>query len=78
MTDAALYTGTHKERFDESGKGRGMEGRSFAPKGKGAQPGNISQEQGYVIGYKNEGTYGHHSSSAHKSPKVAKVIKLNL
>merc|ERR1712098_408531 len=27
MTDTAQYTGAHKERFDESGKGKGKEGR---------------------------------------------------
>uniref|UniRef100_A0A3P8RKI1 Tubulin polymerization-promoting protein family member 3 n=1 Tax=Amphiprion percula TaxID=161767 RepID=A0A3P8RKI1_AMPPE len=27
LTDTARYTGSHKERFDETGKGRGREGR---------------------------------------------------
>jgi hypothetical protein len=27
MTDTSNYTGSHKERFDESGKGKGSEGR---------------------------------------------------
>ncbi|XP_038949514.1 tubulin polymerization-promoting protein family member 2 isoform X1 [Rattus norvegicus] len=27
LTDTSKYTGTHKERFDESGKGKGIEGR---------------------------------------------------
>merc|ERR1711970_271230 len=27
MTDTTQYTGAHKERFDESGKGKGIEGR---------------------------------------------------
>jgi hypothetical protein len=27
LTDTSLYTGTHKERFDESGKGKGLAGR---------------------------------------------------
>ena len=28
MTDTSNYTGSHKERFDESGKGKGAEGRT--------------------------------------------------
>lgn len=27
LTDTSKYTGSHKERFDSTGKGRGMEGR---------------------------------------------------
>ena len=27
LTDTSLYTGAHKERFDESGHGRGIAGR---------------------------------------------------
>ena len=27
LTDTSKYTGSHKERFDESGKGKGKEGR---------------------------------------------------
>jgi hypothetical protein len=27
LTDASLYTGAHKQRFDSSGKGRGLDGR---------------------------------------------------
>lgn len=46
MTDTSKYTGSHKERFDDSGHGRGMEGR------KGA-----ADKSGYVQGYKNKDTY---------------------
>ncbi|XP_077351188.1 tubulin polymerization-promoting protein family member 3-like [Festucalex cinctus] len=46
LTDTSLYTGAHKERFDESGKGRGREGRE-----------DIVENTGYVSSYKNEGTY---------------------
>lgn len=47
LTDTSAYTGTHKERFDEEGKGRGLEGR-------------VDQQNtsGYVADYKGEGTYG--------------------
>ncbi|KAL2918498.1 hypothetical protein HK105_201899 [Polyrhizophydium stewartii] len=32
MTDHTLYTGTHKNRFDSAGRGRGMAGRDQLPK----------------------------------------------
>ena len=47
LTDTKGYTGAHKSRFDESGQGRGLEGRVDRVDGRG-----------YVGGYKNEGTYG--------------------
>ena len=46
LTDTSKYTGSHKLRFDQSGKGRGAEGRR--------DPTNPS---GYVRGYKNKDTY---------------------
>ncbi|XP_061645985.1 tubulin polymerization-promoting protein family member 3 [Phyllopteryx taeniolatus] len=46
LTDTSLYTGSHKERFDESGRGRGREGRE-----------DIVSNSGYVGAYKSEGTY---------------------
>lgn len=46
LTDHTKYTGTHKLRFDETGKGRGKEGRVDKPK-----------TEGYVQGYKDQGTY---------------------
>ncbi|XP_030749203.1 TPPP family protein CG45057-like [Sitophilus oryzae] len=46
LTDTSKYTGAHKERFDESGKGKGKEGRE-----------NIADDSGYVGGYKNKDTY---------------------
>lgn len=46
MTDHTQYTGSHKERFDEDGKGKGMEGRN-----------NITDDGGYVGNYKGAGTY---------------------
>ena len=47
MTDASKYTGAHKERFDESGKGKGLEGRS-----------EVGGNTGYVGNYKGQGAYG--------------------
>ncbi|XP_037903855.1 tubulin polymerization-promoting protein homolog [Hermetia illucens] len=47
LTDTSKYTGSHKERFDETGKGRGIEGRA-----------DVSENDGYVSGYKHKGTYG--------------------
>ncbi|KAG8226347.1 hypothetical protein J437_LFUL014590 [Ladona fulva] len=46
MTDTSLYTGSHKERFDESGKGKGIKGRE-----------DIADTSGYVTGYKEKDTY---------------------
>ena len=46
MTDTSNYTGAHKERFDESGKGKGKEGRE-----------TTVSNTGYVGNYKGEGTY---------------------
>ncbi|XP_067671246.1 tubulin polymerization-promoting protein family member 3-like [Haliotis asinina] len=46
LTDTSKYTGSHKGRFDESGKG----------KGKGGRVDEVCNT-GYVGNYKGEGTY---------------------
>ena len=46
LTDTRGYTGTHKERFDTSGKGKGIAGRK-----------DLLDDAGYVTGYKHQGTY---------------------
>ena len=46
LTDTSKYTGTHKERFDQSGKGKGIAGRE-----------DMTDNSGYVSGYKGAGTY---------------------
>ncbi|XP_026548007.1 tubulin polymerization-promoting protein family member 3-like [Notechis scutatus] len=46
LTDTSKYTGSHKERFDETGKGKGKSGREY-----------IVDNSGYVASYKNAGTY---------------------
>jgi len=46
LTDTKGYTGSHKERFDESGKGKGAEGRT-----------DTTANSGYVGNYKGAGTY---------------------
>ncbi|XP_036590245.1 tubulin polymerization-promoting protein family member 2 [Trichosurus vulpecula] len=46
LTDTSKYTGSHKERFDESGKGKGKAGRD-----------DTKENTGYVSGYKDAGTY---------------------
>lgn len=46
LTDTSKYTGSHKERFDTSGKGRGKAGRDDAV-----------ESSGYVGAYKGSGTY---------------------
>lgn len=46
LTDTTKYTGSHKERFDDDGKGKGAEGRD-----------DIAADDGYVQGYKEKDTY---------------------
>uniref|UniRef100_A0A672LG86 Tubulin polymerization-promoting protein family member 3 n=2 Tax=Sinocyclocheilus grahami TaxID=75366 RepID=A0A672LG86_SINGR len=46
LTDTSKYTGSHKERFDDSGKGKGKGGRE-----------EIVEHTGYVGAYKDAGTY---------------------
>ncbi|XP_012590359.1 PREDICTED: tubulin polymerization-promoting protein, partial [Condylura cristata] len=46
LTDTTRFTGSHKERFDPSGRGRGRAGRV-----------DLVDESGYVPGYKHAGTY---------------------
>ncbi|XP_030044010.1 tubulin polymerization-promoting protein family member 2 [Microcaecilia unicolor] len=46
LTDTSKYTGSHKERFDESGKGKGMSGRE-----------EMVSNTGYVGAYKGAGTF---------------------
>ncbi|CAH1170354.1 unnamed protein product [Phaedon cochleariae] len=47
LTDTSKYTGTHKQRFDDTGKGKGITGRKDLPDGSG-----------YVTGYQNKDTFG--------------------
>ena len=46
MTDTSHYTGSHKERFDAGGHGRGKGGRV-----------DEVRNTGYVGNYKGEGTF---------------------
>lgn len=46
LTDPSRYTGAHKQRFDETGKGKGIAGRK-----------DIPDASGYVQGYQNRDTY---------------------
>ena len=48
LTDTSKYTGSHKERFDDSGKGKGLDGRREMDK---------KASEGYVGGYKGMDTY---------------------
>ena len=38
FTDTSQYTGAHKHRFDEAGKGKGPAGRDSIAKGNGHKP----------------------------------------
>ena len=58
LTDTSKYTGSHKQRFDESGRGRGLEGRDTGGMGAGTGTDSVAGCVGYVSGYKHEGTYG--------------------
>ncbi|MEQ2161576.1 hypothetical protein GOODEAATRI_010876 [Goodea atripinnis] len=46
LTDTTKFTGSHKERFDKTGRGKGKAGRV-----------DIVDTSGYVSGYKHRGTY---------------------
>lgn len=46
LTDPSKYTGSHKERFDETGKGKGIAGRK-----------DLRENSGYVSGYTHKDTY---------------------
>ncbi|XP_067142096.1 tubulin polymerization-promoting protein homolog [Centruroides vittatus] len=46
LTDHTKFTGTHKQRFDETGRGKGREGRE-----------EVQSDSGYVHGYAAEGSY---------------------
>ncbi|XP_068999031.1 tubulin polymerization-promoting protein isoform X2 [Embiotoca jacksoni] len=46
LTDPAKFTGSHKERFDDTGRGKGKAGRV-----------DVVDTSGYVSGYKHQGSY---------------------
>ena len=51
LTDTTKYTGSHRERFDDDGKGKGLDGRYATDD---AIQNGLS---GYVTGYKDKDTY---------------------
>ena len=51
LTDTSKYTGTHKERFDDTGKGKGIAGRK-----------DLVDTSGYVTGFK--GSNGSEAAAA--------------
>ncbi|CAK1556290.1 unnamed protein product [Leptosia nina] len=46
LTDTSKYTGSHKQRFDDTGKGKGIAGRK-----------DLVDGSGYVTGYQHKDTY---------------------
>ena len=58
LTDSSKYTGSHKQRFDSSGHGKGLGGRDAPSKGAAMSPSSVGSQKAYVSGYKQEGTYG--------------------
>ena len=69
MTDTTKYTGSHKLRFDESGKGKGLDGRESVPKGPGYIPSLVSSQTSYVTGNRI-GMDAVDSARAKDSPKA--------
>lgn len=61
LTDSSKYTGTHKHRFDDTGRGRGLVGRDSPATGPGMSSDLMRNKAAYVTGYKHEGTYGKNS-----------------
>ena len=57
LTDISKYTGSCKERFDESGKGKGLAGRDHTPKGSGMLAGCVAGQVGYVRDTSMKGHY---------------------
>lgn len=51
VTDTTKYTGSHKLRFDEEGKGKGMAGRDSLVKGRGHVT-SVAAQEPYVQGFK--------------------------
>lgn len=46
LTDTKKYTGAHKSRFGEDGKGKGLDGRE-----------DVNDNEGYVQAYKGKETF---------------------
>ena len=65
LTNSALYTGTHRHRFDRDGKGRGLAGRESVPKGDGTVSGKFAAHKGLCarqdeqVGVPDWGATGH-------------------
>ena len=49
LTNHERYTGTHRHRFDEEGRGMGIEGRDRVAKGHGTFPGESTLSNKYVL-----------------------------
>jgi len=54
LTDTSKYGGTHRQRFDAEGKGKGKAGRVD------------EKSDGYVAGYKHKGTYDQQKNEERK------------
>lgn len=57
LTDTTKFTGSHKERFDETGRGKGKAGRV-----------EMVDKSGYVSGYKHAGSYEKKVSKSPQKP----------
>ena len=54
LTDPSKYTGAHKHRFDESGRGKGLAGRDYVSKGRGT----ANRATGYTGAYRGNTNTG--------------------
>ena len=57
LTDVSKFTGSHKERFTEDGKGKGIAGRR-----------DVVDNSGYVSGFKSASAAGAPAPKAPASP----------
>ncbi len=57
LTDTTKFTGSHKERFDQTGRGKGKAGRV-----------EVVDTSGYVPGYKHAGSYEKKTSKPPQKP----------
>jgi len=62
LTDVSKFTGSHKERFTEDGKGKGIAGRR-----------DVVDASGYVTGFKSASTAagGTYKSPSSPAPKTS-------
>jgi len=69
LTDTSKYTGSHRERFDEEGKGRGLSGRYAT---------DVTTQNGisgYVSGYTGKDTYDQKHWKVRQSDETTSMLE---